>query len=184
MWVAFGYFFHFWLSWASLASTWASLASYWAALGSFCASLASSWASLGSSWGHLGSLLTRIGSLLAHPGPAVPHLEPLWSRHRDSLASSWSLSWPTRLPLPIFPSAVASGCIHNQHPAHVTSAASAHQGSSQPRAHTFAQAARRAQTSAFSASALESLFLQNKTRCGRSKQLCRLNKKMVFQFYY
>ena len=65
----------------------------------------------------LGPLLTHIGSLLAHPVPAVPHLEPPLSRHKDSLASSWSLSWPIRLPPPlIFPSAVASGCMINSDP--------------------------------------------------------------------
>ena len=110
-------FFSFWLSGASLGSTWASLGYFWAALGSCWDSLGSSWASLTSSWDHLGSLLTRIGSLLAHPVPAVPHLEPPLSRHKDSLASSWSLSWPIRLPPPlIFPSAVASGCMINSDP--------------------------------------------------------------------
>ena len=109
--------FCFWLSWASHGWTWASLGNFWAALGSCSDSLGSSWASLTSAWGHLGSLLTRIGSLLAHPVPAVPHLEPPWSRHRDSLASSWSLTWPIRLPRPlIFPSAVASGCMINSDP--------------------------------------------------------------------
>ena len=110
-------FFSFWPSWASHGWTWASLGYFWAALGSCWDSLGSSWASLTSSWGHLGSLLTRVGSLLAHPVPAVPHLEPPWSRHRDSLASSWSLSWPIRLPPPlIFPSPVASGCMINSDP--------------------------------------------------------------------
>ena len=115
--VVFGYFFSFWLSGASLGSTWASLGSFWAALGSCWASLGSFCAFLGSSWGHFGSLLPRIGSLLAHPGPAVPHLEPPWSHHGDSLASSWSLSWPIRLPPPlIFPSPLASGCMINSDP--------------------------------------------------------------------
>ena len=48
-------------------------------------------------------LLTRIGSLLAHPVPAVPHLEPPLSRHKESLASSWSLSWPPLAPTSDFP---------------------------------------------------------------------------------
>ena len=136
--VVFDYVFSFWLSGASLGSTWASLGSFWAALGSCWASLVSFCAFLGSSWDHFGSLLPRIGSLLAHPGPAVPHLEPLWSRHRDSLASSWSLSWPTCLHLPlVFPSAAVSGCIRNQQPALVICVASAYQVSLQPRAHTF-----------------------------------------------
>ena len=113
----FCYLFSFWLSWASHGWTWTSLGYFWAALGSCWDSLGSSWASLTSSWGHLGSLFTPIGSLLAHPVPAVPHLEPPLSRHKDSLASSWSLSWPIRLPPPlIFPSPVASGCMINSDP--------------------------------------------------------------------
>ena len=96
-------FFSVWLSWGSHGWTWASLGYFWAALSS--------------SWGHLGSLLTRIGSLLAHPVPAVPHLELPLYRHKDSLASSWSLSWPMRLLPPlIFPSAAASGCMINSDP--------------------------------------------------------------------
>ena len=74
-------------------------------------------AHVGTLLARLGPLLTRIGSLLAHPVPAVPHLEPPLSRHKDSLASSWSLSWPIRLPPPlIFPSAIASGCMINSDP--------------------------------------------------------------------
>ena len=113
----FCYLFSFWLSWASHGWTWTSLGYFWAALGSCWDSLGSSWASLTSSWGHLGSLLSCIGSLLAHPVPAVPHLEPPLSRHKNYLASSWSLSWPIRLPPPlILPSAVASGCMINSDP--------------------------------------------------------------------
>ena len=115
--VFFGYFFSFGCSRASHGWTWASLGNFWAALGSCSDSLGSSWASLTSAWGDLGSLLTHILSLLAHPVPAVPHLEPPLSRHKDSLASSWSLSWPICLPPPlIFPSAVASGCMINSDP--------------------------------------------------------------------
>merc|ERR1712023_541076 len=66
---------------------------------------------------HVGTLLTRIGSLLAHPVPIVPHLETPFSRHKDSLASSWSLSWPIRLPPPLIsPSPIASGCMINSDP--------------------------------------------------------------------
>merc|ERR1712023_128969 len=74
-------------------------------------------AGLGPLLATFGPLLAPVGSLLAHPVPAVPHLEPPLSRHKNSLASSWSLCWPIRLPPPlIFPSAVASGCMINSDP--------------------------------------------------------------------
>ena len=101
------------LSWLNVGLSWLILGRSWLMLGLSCLILGLSWLFLGS----FGSLLPRIGSLLAHPGPAVPHLEPPWSHHRDSLASSWSLSWPIRLPPPlIFPSPVASGCMINSDP--------------------------------------------------------------------
>jgi len=98
------------LSRLNLSLSWLLVGLSWLLLGL-------SWLILGLSYLFMGSFGAPLDSCWVSPVPAVPHLEPPLSRHKDSLASSWSLSWPIRVPPPlIFPSAVASGCMINSDP--------------------------------------------------------------------